>query len=230
MSYYDEILTEINAAIEAGDLDEAAFLLKKELSMPYIPSETEATLTALEKEVRRRRAEKQERGEVSVEKLLNRLKGKPQSQLSAAAALCGRNLRMITAELQDWLAKDPVPEAAALLIDALAEQEIAEEFTYVKNGIEYSFSPDEVIPVARSKGFRYALELLEDWFVKDPALFEMAKSQLVRTCYLALPLSYEDAEAPELAKQCAMEVIEAMGMAEKKQEIESAYRTACMRS
>jgi hypothetical protein len=219
MSYYDEVLNEIRCAIAEGSQEEAAFLLKRELSMPYIPSEIEEQLLALQKDLRYQTSGQKEKGELSTEALLRRLKGKPESQLRAVSALCDRNLRSITAELRDWLSKDPQPEAASLLIDALAEQEVPEEFTIVRNGVEYSFFADAVTPVAKSGGFREALRLIGLWLAKDPSLTEMARSILVQRCYLALPLSYELQEGAELASSCIQEVLVSMGMEDRMDEI-----------
>ena len=219
MSYYDEVLNEIRCAIAEGSQEEAAFLLKRELSMPYIPSEIEEQLLALQKDLRFQSSGQNEKGELSTDALLRRLKGKPESQLRAVSALCDRNLRSITGELRDWLSKDPQPEAASLLIDALAEQEVPEEFTVVRNGVEYDFFADAVTPVARSGGFREALRLIGLWLAKDPSLAEMARSILVQRCYLALPLSYEMQEGTDLAKSCIQEVLVSMGLEERMDEI-----------
>ena len=225
MGYYDEILNEIRCAVSDGNLDEAAYLLKRELSMPYIPAEFEAELKSLQKDVRYRQGEKEKRGELPTDALLRKLKGKPESQLNAVSALCDRNLRTITAELRDWLSKDPQPEAASLLIDALAEQEVPEEFTVGRGGIEYCFYADAVTPVAKSGGFLEALRLIGIWLAKDPSLAEMARSLLVQRCYNALPVSYEAEEGPELAKECACDVLESMGLTERVPEIELASET-----
>ena len=224
MSYYDEIIAEIEQAIKNGSQEDAAYLIRRELSMPYIPSETEEKLRSLAKQVRAVRAESSEPKELTTEALLRKLKGKPQSQLQAADALCGRNLRDIVPELQDWFSKDPQPEAASLLIDALAEQEVSAEFTISRDGIEYTFYGDAVTPVAKSEGFRGGLRLLERWFLKDPSLAEMARSLLIQKCYNALPLCYEAEDAVQLAEDCAAEVLRSMGMEERITEIRQAAR------
>lgn len=221
MSYYDEVIQEIRTAVDAGDAEEARFLLKRELSMPYIPQQTEAELKNLEREVNYRLSNKREAKEDSLDHLLHKLKGKPESQLSAVNALADRNLRSISNEIRDWLSKDPQPEAAVLMIELLAEQGVAEEFTITRNGVEYEFYGDAVTPVAESAGFRRGYQLLSDWFAKEPSLFELARTVLVSKCCLALPLSYEAEEAEELALSCAKEVLSAMGMEKDYQAIEA---------
>ena len=216
MNYYDEVIHEIRQAMETGDLDGAAFLLKREKSMPYIPLETEEELKQLERELRYRRSEKREVSEVSLEKLLRMLKGKPESQLRAADLLTGRNLRTISDEIRDWLAKDPLPEAAAILIEGLAEQEVPEEFVYVNHGVEYTFCGDALLPVSRSGGYRSALAILNQKYMKEPSALEMAKTILAGLCYMALPLSYGEEEGELLAMQVCTALETAMaGLQEK---------------
>ena len=222
MNYYDEIKAEIEQALDSGNLEEARFLLKREFSMPYIPEEDEQELRKLEGRLRYLEAEKRDPGETSMEHLLHQLKGRPASQLAAVNALADRNLRTIVPEIQDWLSKDPVPEAAAMMIELLAEQEIAEEFTIQKNGIEYEFHGDAVIPVTRSEGFRLALQCMNRWLGKEPSLLEIAKTVLVSKCYMALPLSYEAAEAKELALESCLEAADAMGMEALKKQLKEA--------
>ena len=220
MSYYDEIKAEIETALNNGDLEEARYLLKREFSMPYIPEDVERSLNDLKQRLRFLEADKYERKEASMDHLLHQLKGRPASQISAVNALADRNLRTIVPQLQDWLSKDPVPEAAAMLIELLAEQEIPEEFTITRDGVEYTFAADAVIPVTRSEGFLHALHLLADWLEKEPSLLELARTVLISKCYLALPLSYDASEASGLALDCVREVTDAMGMQELYEQIE----------
>ena len=88
-NYYQEILREIQDAMYQKDYEEAWFLLKRELEMPYIPLDVEAKLKEMAREVKRERSEQKETGEPSLDTLLHQLKGKPKSQLAAAGMLCG---------------------------------------------------------------------------------------------------------------------------------------------
>ncbi len=209
--YYSEIIEEIRELIRQDHPADALFLIKKELAMPYIPQECEEILQLLKKDAVYRMAEKRTEKEETAGVLLRKLKGRPQEQLAAAEALSSKNLREVTAQIREYLAKDPFPEAAALVIDALAEQEVAEEFVMVRDGLEYTFWGDAVTPVHKSEGFLEALKLLEFLLEKEPALLEMARSVLVHTAYMYLPLSYDKEEARMIALQAVRRVGEAMG-------------------
>ena len=100
--------------------------------MPYIPIDIEQKLKSYKRELNYRLSDVKEIKEDSLDSLLRKLKGKPKSQLAAASVLVTRNLRDCLVEIKDYLSKDPCPEAAALLIEGLAEQEISDEFTLIK--------------------------------------------------------------------------------------------------
>ncbi len=206
-NYYNEIIDEIKNAIDQGEIEEADYLLKKELSMPYIPQDVETELYKLKKDIAYAKSDKRNIHEESLEDLLPKLAhGKAQTQLAAANALQDRNLRSCIEDIQRYLEKDPCPEAAALIIEALAEQEIDDEFTLRKDGIEYTFFADEVVPVTKSKGLLKALDLLQDEYLKNPSMFQLAKSILIHKVYLYLPLSYEEEEAEYLKDDVISEI------------------------
>lgn len=199
-SYYDEVLEEIQDLMNENKNEEAMQMVKKELSMPYIPSDVEPQLMKLKRELDYRCSLDRQRTEVSSDALLEKLHGKEAEQLSAAAALSSRNLREFLPEIQNWLEDNPFPEAAALMIEAIAEQDIKDDFTLRTNDVEYDFYGDSVTPVAESEGFLEADKLLYDWLgMKHPDLYEMARTLLIHEVYMFLPLSYEKEEAVDLA-------------------------------
>ena len=166
-NYYDEILTEIENLIKERKYGDANFLVQKELNMPYIPIDVEQKLKSFKRELNYHISDEKEIREDSLDALLRKLKGKPKSQLAAASVLVTRNLRECVVEIKDYLSKDPCPEAAALLIEGLTEQEISDEFTLIKNGVEYTFWSDDIIPVHKSEGFLKAQSYLKDWLEND---------------------------------------------------------------
>jgi hypothetical protein len=188
-NYYDEIINEIKQKITQGKAEEALTMVNKELSMPYIPSDVEPLLRKLKRDLLYQVSEKKGSTEMSLDELLTRLHGRPEEQLSAAVALSRRNLRECLPEIQDWLSRDPLEQAGALIVEAIAEQQIGEEFVWQRKGVEYTFYGDGLTPVAESRGFLKAEELLQEWLSNDhPDLYEMAKKLLVQEVYMFLPL------------------------------------------
>ena len=205
--YYDDIIAEISTCLTNGQLDDAEYLLKRELGMPYIPEAAEKKLHVLQKElIYARGSQTKEKGEKTLPELLHMLKGRPASQLAAANALQKHNLRTCVKELQDYLQKDPVPEAAVLVIDALAEQEISEEFVWNRDGVEYAFYADEVVPVSRCRAIGPAAALLQQKLARNPSALNMAMTLLAGKIYMALPLTYEAEEAKPLAEEVIQEL------------------------
>lgn len=206
-AYYTEFMENINDMIEKGQLQEAKFLIDKELELPYLPLDAEETLRKTQKDLVYAIADTKTIQEESLESLLSRLMhGKQAGQLYAAEKLADRNLRSITKQLQAYLQKDPLPEAAALIIDAIAEQEIQEEFVLRRNGLEYTFYGDSVTPVHKSEGFRAIMKELEEVYAKEPSTLQIARSILIHKAYLYLPLSYETSEVGSVVKEIQEEI------------------------
>ncbi len=199
-NYYDEILAEIREMMDRHEEEEALIVIRKELRMPYIPPEIEKKLHEYEVNAKQVIADRRQLKEESLDSLLKKLRGTDQQQLAAAAQLTKRNLRDILTEIRSYLQSNPCPEAAALIIEAIAEQEIKEEFTLVKDGMRAEFYGDSVIPCSESGGFRKAYACLKEWLENDnPAMLEMCRTLLIREVYLFLPLSYDEEEGEDLA-------------------------------
>lgn len=220
--YYDEIIAEISDMIVQGEYETAEGLLKKELSMPYVPMDVEDTLLSLRKDLNYMRSEKSVRTESSIDDLLSSLHGTPEMQLAAANALCSRNLHDCCEEIGEWLKSEPFAEAAALIINEIGRQRLEDEFVYNRDGIEYTFWGDSITPVAESKGFLLACEYLYEWLgMKYPSVYELARKRLVHETYMALPLPLEEDEAEETAYRNAAAVAEMMGDEELVNELSS---------
>lgn len=209
-NYYDEILQEIKELIDAKEYEQAYSLLRKEKSMPYIPSDIEPKLDALLKDVRFYLTDKKNNTESNLDDLLEQLKGNATEQLLACNELSKKNLRDCIQEIHDYLESDPFEEAAAILVENIAEQQIQEEFTWIKDDVEYTFYGDSITPCSESKGFLKALDLIQEWFNKNPDMLEMAKTLLIHEVFIFLPLSYEEEDATSLAYDVSEEVCLAM--------------------
>ena len=207
--YFQEIKTEIEAYLQNKNYEEALFLIKKELQMPYIPVEFETYLNQIKKDIIFQINENKKESDVPLETLLQQmLHGKPQVQLLAVSKLINHNLRSCVNEIKEYFSKQPLPEAVLLLIDAIAEQEIQQEFTVRKNGIEYTFYGDSVTPVSKSEGFLKANEELSKIYAKNPSMLQIARKVLVNKAYQYLPLSYESIEVDSLLDDVQKEVDE----------------------
>ncbi len=205
--YYDETLEEIRNLMEEGEYEEALYMIRKELKMPYVPSDFEKSIRSLARDIKAAMNEKKEPKEASLSSLLEGLRGNEAQQLAAATQLSQRNLRDCVDEIGYFLSHHPCPEAAALIMEALGEQEIREKFTLVTDTMTAEFYGDSIVPVAQSTGFLKALECLKDWLENDnPSMLEMCRTVLIREVYMFLPLSYEEEEGEDLALRVAQQV------------------------
>lgn len=211
-NYYTEMIEEIESLIRDEKYEEADVLLKRELQMPYVPLDVEDMLRSLKKDVQYARSEKEQRRDISIDTVLQKLHSTPEEQLSAVENLCNRNLRDCLDEIQEYLEHEPNLEAASLLIDAIASQEVGDEFTYNKDGVEYTFWGDAVTPVGKCEGLKEALHYLYEWLgLKYPSIYEMAKKMLIHEVYVALPLTYEKEEGKVLAYEITENLLTMMG-------------------
>ncbi len=220
-NYYDEIIQEIESLINEGNYGEALSLLKKELSMPYIPKESEERFYSLLRDLKYKMGDQRNVGEKYLDDILDGLKGTGEQQMVACTQLTKRNLRECIEEINDYLSNDPYPEAAALLVESIAEQEIQEEFTWNKDGVEYTFYGDSLTPCSRSEGFLKANQLLMKWLEKNPDMYEMAKSLLIHEVFMFLPLTYEEDEGESLAFDILEQICQMMGRDELVEEVKA---------
>ena len=211
-SYYDEIVETVRDAMDEKDWMTAEVLLRREMAMPYIPEDYEKIFRQLWKEVMGAKAEDRKPSEMTLDDLLGLLKKTPRQQLFAAAELASRNLRSCTEEIRSYLSEDPYPDAAALIIEALAEQEIAEEFTLNRDGMTYEFYPDDITVPSECEGFLEGMRLLGIIYGNNrPDVLNMCRTLLVHEVYMNLPLTYEKEEASWLLRDITSAVSDMLG-------------------
>lgn len=220
-NYYDEVIQEIKDEIQNKHYAEALVLLKKELSMPYIPKEAEDQFYALLYDLKFQMSDQKNTNERNIDDILDGLHGSSEQQLIACSQLIKRNLREYVEDIQNYLKDDPYTDAAALLVESISEQEIQDEFVWNKDGVEYTFYGDSITPCSKSSGFLQANRFLQQWLDKNPDMYEMAKSLLIHEVFLFLPLSYEEDEGESLAFDIVENICQMMGREDLLEEIKS---------
>lgn len=198
--YYEDILDQLHKLMAEKKYQEASVILEKELSMPYIPKESEAKLLALYQECRSEcQYQKAQRyhDEEDVEALLN---GSLEEQFMAVELLKKSNLRNHLDIIEQYLCHQPHGLVSALLIDAMMEQKIADEMHMIYNGMEISFLPCYIEAPMRAKGAITAASALCDWFEdENPTFLKLCMESLIQECYLHLPFSIDEDEGIPLA-------------------------------
>lgn len=197
MSYYDEILVKIDNLIKNSDFDTALKVITNELNMPYVPKDIDDKLNSILKDLPKDDNTKT----LSIDEIEKFLYLDKEKQLIAVEALNRLNLRDHLDICNKYLEGDGFINAKVLLIDSLINQDISEELHMVNEGLEYNFIPKYVITPIESLGYKGALKLISDTFMKEPSKLELAKSLLYKECLMALPINYDENDAPLLANK-----------------------------
>ena len=163
-SYYDEILKKIKDLMDEGKYAEANKLLEEELAMPYIPFNVEEELIQCYNECRSElRAHTQKAySEDDIEAMLA---GELDEQFLAIEQLKKSNIRNYVDVIQNFLSQKNVHTLVrSLLIEAMMDQNITDEFTCEINGLEVCFSPCAIDSVMESEGVNKAVMYLRKWW------------------------------------------------------------------
>ena len=192
MNYYDEILIKIENLISNSKYDEAKSLIITELSVPYIPKDIEKKFNEYLNLIKEKTFTIKN---LSDEEIIVYLNDDSIKQLIAVKELNNKNLRDYIDICDNYLKKDGQLEAKVLLIESLIRQEINYKFTYN----DVLFNPRECILPEESDGFKKAIELLNEHYLKDPSKLQMAMQLLYKECMLYLPNSYSSNHGEKLA-------------------------------
>lgn len=218
-NYYEVLIAEITDNLQQSKLTEAKILLEAELAMPYIPLDIENKLLQLQDELRLLQALPIKQQYFSEEELEMKLEGSNEEQLTAIEYLSQRNLRDYLELIRKFFKDSKQRIIENVLIDALIRQGLQEEFSLLRDGIEYSFIPALLELPGETAAFQQAYQLLLDWFESDnPSLLMMATELLLYQLYWVLPEAYEEDEAELLAASISVVLLEQLGDEQQKQE------------
>ena len=208
-NYYEECLTKIRHLIETNELKEAEMLLHEELSMPYIPLDFEKELNNIAKDIK---ASVKSKDIILDDEMLEEyLGGDDYRQILAVNYLDSMNLRNYLPLINKYLIGNGNRECKCLLISSLIDQEINEEITVNKDGLEISFIPKYAEPIEMTDGYNSALNFIKEVFENEnPAFFNMCKELLIKECFYNLPLAYDEEEGIILGKSVIVYLYECL--------------------
>ena len=211
--FYEDLINEIEELIRKEQWQSARTKVDTELSMPYVPRDVLSKLKEFDLQLRQKAGEDRKGyGSVmSLEQIEEYLRGDREQQLLAVDAMNSLNLRSCMDVIDAYLGSDPDPLASALLIDSLIDQQISQEVTLDREGVQVTFIPRYQEAASESDGFLEAQKWLHEWLEnEDPTLLKLCEQVLIREAYLALPLGFEQEEGLPLAAGCAKNVILSM--------------------
>ena len=196
MNYYDETLEKIKEYIDSKDYLSAKAIILEEFKQLYIPADFEKSLMSYMNIIN-------DNLNVSKTFSLNDIEAflmkDNDHQLIAVEQLDKLNLREHIELCDNYLKEGTFKNSKVLLIDSLIRQEIDYVFTYIDDGNTYRFNPKNLTRIEESEGFINAYKILDDYYMKEPSKFVMAKQLLNKEMLLALPIMYNADEGKLIA-------------------------------
>ncbi|GEM_PF-243023 len=206
-NYYEKQIELIEEKIKNNLWDEAYQLVLEELSMPYIPQNFFNEIKRLENEIKSNLKYNQKVNIIQDEDELRALlKLDEMAQIKALDQMSRLNLRQYDTLVQDTfdLLKDRLFQNLFLRI--CIEQQLTNEYKIHSDGIEYSLIPASLCLPEDSEGVEGVYALLNEWCEKNPSLLNLCLEKLQYEGLMALPISYTEDEAYDLAYQVLEEV------------------------
>lgn len=197
MGYYEDLIQNIDKYIKNEDYTNAKELIEEELKMSYVPSDVLEKLYEFKDSIPKESLI----SSLSEDDIVNYLKGTLEQQLIAVDYLDSKNLRDYINICNEFLCSKGIKNAKVLLIYSLIKQEITDDIKYIDNDVEYNFIPRFIMLPEESPGYKKALDYLNEWYMKEPSKFELAKSLVYKEAMMALPINYEEIEGESLAKK-----------------------------
>lgn len=206
-NYYKKQIELIEEKIKNNLWDEAYQLVLEELSMPYIPKNFFDEIKRLESEIKSNIKYNQKDTIIQDEdELRSLLQLDEMAQIKALDQMSRLNLRQYDTLVQDTfgLLKDRLFQNLFLRI--CIEQQLTNEYKIQADGIEYILIPASLCLPEESEGVDGAYKLLREWCDKNPSLLNLCLEKLQYEGLMALPISYTEDEAYDLAYQVLEEV------------------------
>lgn len=195
MSYYEELISKLDKFIKNNEFLKAKEIIDNELKLPYIPIDVLNKLNDYKALIPKESV----KFSLNDDEIIDYLKANPEKQLIAVECLNKKNLREYIDVCNEYLKSDGFINAKVLLIDSLIKQDIGDDIYFNNDGLEYTFIPKYIMPPEESVGFIVAIKRLNDLFMKEPSMLEMAKSLVYKECLLALPINLDEVEGEQLA-------------------------------
>lgn len=207
MTYYEELIRNLENFINAKQYKEALELINSELRLPYIPSDVYEKLIKLKDLIPKNEAKLS----LNDEEIEEYLKSSNEKQLIAVEVLNHKNLRDYIDLCNEYLTNDGFINSKVLLIESLIKQDISDEINFNNDGLEYTFIPRYIMLPEESDGYKTAINRLNELFMKEPSKLEIAKSLVYKECIMALPINLDETEGYELANNIYKYVLKAFG-------------------
>ena len=179
--YYEIARYKISFLIESNNFLEASYIIKEELSVPYIPMEFEDFLYEKKKQVDF--ALKRVKPSYSIDEIEDIDKLDNDSLLAILSDLVKMNLNGYHRQFQNILLNSQINDLTkSLLIACLSDAKLNEDFYVIKDGVTVKFNPSNIFDIREGENFKYIEENINK--INDVEINTLAVIKKISTMYL----------------------------------------------
>ena len=183
MNYYEKMLEKISNLIKTSP-EEALALIEDELKAPYVPHDVLEKLKEFKSQISINNSKD---FNLSIVTIIEYLHSDESKQCIAVEELSKLNLRDHENTISDFLLSKGSLVAKVKLMIALHDQESNQTFSIIKDNKIFQFVPKDIILPDSSDYYLEATKVLNDYYLKNPDMLQLAKELLYNDYILNLP-------------------------------------------
>lgn len=185
MNYYEKMLEKLSSLIKTSP-KEALDIINEELKVPYVPKDVLDKLLELKSSID---VDDNDGFSLNVDTIKKYLHEDEDKQCIAVEELSKLNLRDHEDIISDFLLSSGSIRAKVMLIIALKNQESSREYSVLKENKIYPFVPKYIVLPEESSYFKKSIIYLNEYYMKNPDMLQLAKELLYNDYILYLPLT-----------------------------------------
>lgn len=185
MNYYEKMLEKLSSLIKTSP-KEALDIINEELKVPYVPKDVLDKLLELKSSID---VDDNDGFSLNIDTIKKYLYEDEDKQCIAVEELSKLNLRDHEDIISDFLLSSGSIRAKVMLIIALKNQESSREYSVLKENKIYPFVPKYIVLPEESSYFKKSIIYLNEYYMKNPDMLQLAKELLYNDYILYLPLT-----------------------------------------
>ena len=185
MNYYEKMLENISSLIKTSP-KETLDIINEELKVPYVPKDVLDRLMELKSSID---VDDNDGFSLNIDTIKKYLREDEDKQCIAVEELSKLNLRDHEDIISDFLLSSGSIRAKVMLIIALKNQESSREYSVLKENKIYPFIPKYIVLPEESSYFKKSIIYLNEYYMKNPDMLQLAKELLYNDYILYLPLT-----------------------------------------
>ncbi len=196
-NFYDELLKDIQEAIESQDYAKAASLINEELSMPYSPQRVLDQLAVFQQKIEEKQDHSKTLKVLTVEQIEEYLRSDNERALEAVNYLRQTNCRQYLEVFETALKDETLDHyLRVLLLEVLIEQGVNQTFEFTKADKQLTVNPATLPEVSQQENLPAVVDLIHQRTSKNPSFQGQCDSVLAYLLYAIYPelIKHDDIE------------------------------------